>query len=685
MFEDNSQLKRQSFKRILKYAAPYKGRLVIGILAGFVVAGSMFSSFMLIPQILKGVVPERVENKKQIETAKRVVSSIESDANASEAEKIAKVARIITPEKKITVKAKVDEFKRKAAKWGVNLPVEYENHRLRFTRWLRFSIKTEDENGKMHWQFFSLFVLGFILLWGLKNLATYINRYFTRWVGTRVVADLRNEIFRNLLGQSLKFYGTIDVGQLISRCTNDTAAIESAVANTIADATRCPLEVLACASAIIYFSAKTGDYSLPLILFLGLPAAILPLILLGRRIRRIYRNAFRNIAIVVSRMHEIFTGILIVKAYHAEEKEYAVFKRVNRKYFRTVVSALKTELLMAPSMEVVAVGATLVFLVYSYARGVTLTDLALLLVPAFMAYQPIKKIAKIKTYLERSMAAADRYFNLIDTDTSIKESPNPIKISEFKEEVSFNDIYFTYEDKPLFQGLSLKIKKGEIVAVVGETGSGKTTIANLIARFYDVDSGSVTIDGIDVRDLEIASLRSLIGVVTQDPILFNDTIANNIAYSKPDASMDDIVAAAKQANAHDFIVDGRHPKGYDTVVGEKGSKLSGGEKQRISIARAMLKNPPIMILDEATSALDTVTERLVQDALNHLMENRTVFAIAHRLSTIRHADKIIVLDAGKIIESGTHDELMKLNGKYKKLHDIQFGSGGNGNESGGDV
>ena len=673
MFEDDKIVKKQSFKRILKYTAPYKGRLAIGIIAGFVVAGSLFSSFMLIPQIFKGIVPQEAKNDKMRETATRIISVVEANSTASGDEKITQVAEIISPRKSVTVKTKVEEFKNKAAEWGVHLPIKYENGRLYFTKGIHFSIRTEDENGKMHWQFFSIFVVGFIFLWALKNIATYINRYFMRWVGTRVVADLRNEIFRSLLGQSLKFYGTIDVGQLISRCTNDTAAIETSVANTIADATRCPLEVLACASAVIYFSVQTGDYTLPLILFLGLPAAILPLIILGKRIRKIYKSAFKNIALVVSRMHEIFTGILIVKAYHAEEKEYQVFKRVNRKYFRTVVSALKTELLMTPATEVVAVGATLIFLVYSYAKGVTLTDLAMLLVPAFMAYQPIKKIAKIKTYLERSMAAADRYFDLIDTDATIEESDNPIKISEFNDSITFNKIHFAYEDKPLFQGLDFTIKKGEVVAVVGETGSGKTTIANLIARFYDVNSGSVKIDGIDVKDMELASLRSLIGVVTQDPLLFNETIANNIAYSKDDATMDEIIAAAKQANAHDFIVDGRHPEGYDTVVGEKGSRLSGGEKQRISIARAMLKNPPIMILDEATSALDTVTERLVQDALNHLMESRTVFAIAHRLSTIQHADKIIVLEAGEIIESGTHDELLKLDGKYKSLYDMQFG------------
>ena len=665
--------KKQSFRRILKYAAPYKLRLTIGILAGFVVAGSLFGSLLMLPKIMNGVVPPPEVDRKTTALAEKIVAVVDNSGIEKREEKVDAVREVIKPAKQLDIAKKVEEWKQKAEEWGVALPVEYKDHSLYWNWIVAFSIKTEDAMGKMHWQFFSIFVVGFILMWTLKNLATYVNRYFTRWVGTKVVADLRNEVFKKLLGQSLQFYGKIDVGQLISRCTNDTAAIESAVANTIADATRCPLEILACASAIIYFSTQSGDYSLPIILFLGLPLAILPLIILGRRIRHIYRRAFANIAIVVSRMHEIFTGILVVKAYHAEEKEYNIFRRVNRDYFRTVVKALRTELLMAPSMEVVAVGATLVFLTYSYARGVTLTELAQLLVPAFLAYQPIKKLAKIKTYAERSMAAADRYFDLIDTDTGIKESENPVKISEFCREIKFSDVIFSYEDKRIIDGLNLTIKKGEVVAVVGETGSGKTTIANLIARFYDVDSGEVTIDGINVKEMEITSLRDLIGVVTQDALLFNDTIAHNIAYGRDDASMDEIIDAAKQANAHEFIVDGRHPEKYETMVGEKGSKLSGGEKQRISIARAVLKNPPIMILDEATSALDTVTERLVQDALNHLMEHRTVFAIAHRLSTVKHADKIIVLEQGTIIEHGSHKELIAMNGKYKHLHDIQFG------------
>ena len=666
--------KKQSYMRMLRYALPYKKRLIIGIIAGFTVAGSMFSSFLLIPGIIRGVVPTEKKQEQLKQQAEVLIAVLEDDTHKSKEDKVVAVVEVIKPADTVSMQARVEQIKDKATNFGVNLPVAYDNRTLTWDYLLKINIVAEDEHGKMHWQFFSIFVFAFIFLWGIKNFATYINRYCTRWVGTKVVTDLRNEIFKKLTGQSLKFYGKIDVGQLISRCTNDTAAIESAVANTIADATRCPLEILACASAIIYFSVQSNNFALPVILFLGLPLAVLPLIIIGRRIRKIYRKSFANIAIVVSRMHEIFTGILIVKAYHAEEKEYEIFRKVNKKYFRTVVRALRAELLMSPSMEAVAVAATLVFLVYSYSQGVTVTTLAQLLIPAFMAYQPIKKLAKIRTYAERSMAAADRYFDLIDQDTGIKESSNPIEINAFESEICFKDVDFSYGDTKIVNGLNLTIKKGEVVAVVGETGSGKTTIANLIARFYDIDSGSITIDGKDIRDLKISSLRDLIGIVTQDAILFNDTIARNIAYGcETEPPMEDIIEAAKQANAHEFMVDGRHPDGYESMAGEKGNNFSGGERQRISIARAIMKNPPIMILDEATSALDTVTERLVQDALNHLMENRTVFAIAHRLSTIKHANQIIVLDQGKIIESGTHDELLVHNGKYRRLHDMQFG------------
>jgi len=667
------EFKRQSFLRLLKYASPYKGRLAIGIIAGFAVAGSLFSSFLLIPNILKGVIPQEQKDSEIHEKAEEIVDAMAKTENLKRGETVDAVAKQLK-KSPVTLKSQIEDFREKAREYGINLPIIYENGVIKWNYIISLNITAEDENGKMHWQFFSIFIFCFIFLWLIKNLATYINRYFTRWVGVKVVADLRNEIFGKLLNQSLSFYGKMDVGQLISRCTNDTATIERAVANTIADATRCPLEILACGVAIVYFSLMNGTIALPVILFIGLPIAVLPLMILGRKIRKIYRKAFKQIANVVSRMHETFTGILIIKAFHTEKSELEIFKSVNRKYFKTVIRALRPELLMAPAMETVAVAATLVFLVYSYSQGITITTLAQLMIPAFMAYQPIKKLAKIKANIEKSMAAADRYFNLIDMDTSLPEKENPVVFDSFNDEISFKNATFSYEDKKIIDGLDLTIKKGEVVAVVGETGSGKTTIANLLARFYDVDSGSVSIDGVDLRDMEIASLRNLIGIVTQDAILFNTTIAKNISYgSKKTPELDEIIKAAKQANAHDFIVDGRHPDGYESMAGEKGNNFSGGEKQRISIARAMMKNPPIMILDEATSALDTVTERLVQDALNHLMENRTVFAIAHRLSTIQHANKIIVLEHGRIIEQGTHEQLLNLNGKYKHLYEMQFG------------
>ena len=271
------------------------------------------------------------------------------------------------------------------------------------------------------------------------------------------------------------------------------------------------------------------------------------------------------------------------------------------------------------------------------------------------------------------MAAADRYFELMDTDTSLPEKKDAVEFAEFKDAIRLENAVFSYDNsRNILDGVTLEIPRGHVVAVVGETGSGKTTIANLIARFYDVTGGRVTIDGIDVRNYSIDSLRKMIGVVTQEAILFNDTIANNIAYGCSDVTREEIIEAAKLANAHDFIMGGNHAEHYDSNVGEKGFKLSGGEKQRVAIARAILRNPPILILDEATSALDTVTEKQVQEALNRVMSNRTVFAIAHRLSTIRHANCIVVLKEGRIAEFGTHEELLKLNGLYRKLHDTQF-------------
>ena len=711
MSHHNRKRDFMNYWRLLGYARPYKWRLAIGILAGFIASSSLLGGLLMIPYLMKGVDPDKPENFEAVEkTAAEIVRVMERETdpaerirhvgnilalpekqlaerivrnsegrNLTEAEKIREVSAILlAPDKRGELEKKLvkadEELNRVVPpSWKMRLAYQEGNIVFSVGGAVLLNLPAETPTGSMTWQFFSIFVVGFILLWAIRNLFIFINNYYTKWVGAKVSTDMRDEAFRKMMNQSLRFYGQLDVGQLISRTTNDTSALESAITNSIADATRCPLEILACAAAILIASMKYNNWLLAVILFIGLPLCVLPIMIIARKIRKIYKRSFAQIAAVVTRMHEALSGIVVVKAYHAEQREVERFEHTNAGYFKSINRALKMQLFMAPLMETVAVGSTLVFFVFSYSQGVTLTELAQLLAPCFMAYAPIKELAKISSLLQRSMAAADRYFQLIDIDTSLHEKENPVTIREFRKEIRFTDVVFAYDRKKILDGISFVIPKGHLVAVVGETGSGKTTIANLIARFYDVNGGQVTIDGIDLRDIRTDSLRDLIGIVSQDAVLFNDTIANNIAYGVPDAPREAIIQAAKQANADRFITDGRHKAGYDTIVGEKGFLLSGGEKQRVSIARAILKNPPILILDEATSALDTVTEKLVQDALNKVMANRTVFAIAHRLSTIKNANRIIVLDKGKIVESGTHEELLRLGGRYKKLHDTQFG------------
>ncbi len=673
LHDNEREFKPQSYLRLIRYARPYWLRLSVGILAGLLVGGSLLVSLLLIPQLVGVVEPASAPgavNGRQQAAIRAVVATAER-SDLSEPEKIAAAEQLLNPaddDPQLTkMLGQVEEY---AAKF--HLPVQVENRTITLSWPKEFSFEVATPDGRLAWQLFAIYVVAFILAWTLKNAATYINHYYTRWVGARVVADLREEVFESLITQSMRFYGKTDIGQLISRCTNDTSAIEAAVSNSIADLTSAPIQIFACLTAVLLACRQYESYSLVVILIVGVPLVILPVHILGRKIRKVYRKSFARIADVFSRMHEVFTGIRIVKSYHTEAQEVERFKTVNNQYLRQIIRALRLQLLLSPAMEVVAVISTLVFLVYSYSQGISLTELAALLAPAFMAYQPIKALSKVITSIQKSMAAADRYFALIDTDTRLPEKENAAELVEFKDKIRLTDTRFAYDERKIIDGVSFDIPKGSVVAVVGETGSGKTTLANLIARFYDVTEGAVTIDGIDVRDYRIASLRKLIGVVNQEPILFNDTIASNIAYGCPEATREEIMEAAKLANAHNFIVDGRHPEGYETEVGEKGFRLSGGEKQRVAIARAILRNPPILILDEATSALDTVTEKLVQEALTRVMTNRTVFAIAHRLSTIRHADRIIVLKNGKIAEQGTHQELLERNGIYRRLHDTQF-------------
>jgi subfamily B ATP-binding cassette protein MsbA len=671
--ENEKEFKSVSYWRILRFVRPYWLMLTIGILAGLTVGGSLFGGLMLIPDIAMIVDQDTGQSEKSRKTAEEVIEALDdAPDDMSDEEKTRLVSEIMHPvdtDPKLT--RALDRLR--TCQEVLHLPVEV-GKRSVMVQWpVKFEFPIVDDFGRMTWQFFMLYAILFILAWILKNIATFINHYNMRWVSVRVIADMRNLLYERLLSQSMKFFGHQDVGHLISRCTNDTAMIESSISDVIADITRCPLEIIACLSALIILSVQHHMFTMLIIIVVGMPVCVVPVMVLARKIRRIYKGAFAQVAELVSRMHETFSGILLIKSNHTEKREVRKFVLVNGRYFRTVVNALRWKLFMAPVMESITVTISLGFLVYAYSRGVSISQMFMLLAPAFLMYQPIKEITKIVNNLQRSMAAADRYFDLVDTATALPEKPDAAELREFRDAIVFNHVSFAYEPgRDVIRDISFSIPRGRMVAVVGETGSGKTTVASLLSRLYDVTGGEVLIDGRNVTDYTIASLRRQIGIVTQEPIIFNDTIANNISYSRPGATMEEIQQAAERANAHNFIVSGTHPLGYEEEAGEKGCKLSGGEKQRIALARIILKNPPILVLDEATSALDTVTEKLIQDALNRVMENRTVFAIAHRLSTIRNADLILVMDKGEIVERGTHEELLAMNGRYRKLHDTQF-------------
>jgi subfamily B ATP-binding cassette protein MsbA len=373
-----------------------------------------------------------------------------------------------------------------------------------------------------------------------------------------------------------------------------------------------------------------------------------------------------------AKIHEILTCIKVVKSYNTEDYENKRYSETNKYLLKSTMRGLRVGLMVGPTVETIGIILICAFLVWCFATDVKISDIVPMLAPLLIIYKPVKQLSKLQVQIETSMAALSRIYSVLDLEMELPEKPVPVKKEKFEDKIVFDGVSFKYDmaADDAVKKASFALPRGKMVAVVGGTGSGKSTLSGLLTRFYDPYAGDITMDGIDLRELKIADLRKLVGAVTQEALLFNDTIEENIRYGTPNATHEEIVAAAKLANAHDFIVS--QPEGYDRVVGEKGFALSGGERQRIAIARAILRNPPILILDEATSALDTVTERLVQDALTNLMKNRTVFAIAHRLSTIRNADLILVMDHGEIVERGAHDELYVKNGIYRKLCDMQY-------------
>ena len=511
-----------------------------------------------------------------------------------------------------------------------------------------------------------------VVVYLLKGMGSYASSYLMTDVGQRVVMDLRNELFRHILGQSAGFFAQGATGRLLSRINNDVGQVQQAVSETIGDLTRESLALVGFVALMMYYDAR-----LTLFCLTAAPLVVYPLVRLGQRVRRTTRRSQEALEQLSHLSTEAFTGHRIVKAFGTEAVEADKFKKAGYHLFRTnmkVTAALST---LPPLMELLGgfgIAAALWYGSRQIAAGnMTAGQFVSFFSALFMMYEPAKKLSRVNANLQQSIAAAERIFEMLDTHTEVHELPNAGAIAPFQRCIEFRDVGFGYDEGPgrILRGVTFTVEAGQMVAIVGRSGAGKTTLVNLLPRFYDVSAGAIYIDGVEIRQVTLASLRDQIGIVTQETVLFDDSIASNIAYGAKNASREMVEAAARAANAHDFIA--ALPKAYDTMIGERGQRLSGGQRQRLAIARALLKNAPILVLDEATSALDAESELLVQEALANLMMNRTSFVIAHRLSTIRRADAIIVLERGRVVEIGRHDELLAHpDGTYATLYQLQL-------------
>jgi subfamily B ATP-binding cassette protein MsbA len=504
----------------------------------------------------------------------------------------------------------------------------------------------------------------------LRGITGYLNVYFLQWVGSRAVADLRTKLFAHLLDLSAGFYTENATGKLVSRVMNDTQALQAILTNVTSVIVRDPISLIGVVIFLLLQQPK-----LTLISVIVLPACIIPVAIYSRKIRRSSRDAQTQAADLVQTMTEGFTGHRVIKAYNLEKIVAERFRETTRRSVNLVMRITRaTEM---PSMMIEFFGACGIALMLAYAIRLgderpKAEDFLQLLISIIYIYQPLKNLTRLQNQIIQARAATERVFEMLATQNSVPEPAQPKMLHAAHADIRFENVGFNYGEKVILQNINLDIKAGQLVAFVGKTGSGKTTLANLLLRFYDPARGAIKIGGVDLRDFSTRDLRQQMAVVAQENVLFNDTIRRNIELGRLGATDAEIVAAAKHAYAYEFIT--QKPEGFETVIGEKGVTLSGGQRQRLAIARAVLRNAPILILDEATSALDTESERAVQVALDELMKDRTTFCIAHRLSTILHADLIVVLEQGRIVETGTHDELIRRGGVYQKLYELQFSS-----------
>jgi subfamily B ATP-binding cassette protein MsbA len=514
-----------------------------------------------------------------------------------------------------------------------------------------------------------------VVLYAVKGLFSYFATYLMSWVGQRAVMDLRNRLYQHVIRQSVGFFKRKSTGTLISHITNDVEKIQQAVSEALGDLLMQSFALTGYGALLFYY-----DVWLALVCLVTAPLAIYPLVTLGRKLRRITDTGLERWRDISNILHEAISGSRIVKAFRMEGFETERFERATNRLFRSNMRITRVVSIMPPIMEFVGgvgLAAAIWYGSRSIARGeMTPGEFTSFMAALFMMYTPVKKLSRVNATFQQALSAATRIFSVLDTEPEIREAPDAFDIPPLSKRIEFRDLGFSYQDgkSPALESVNLTIHAGQVVALVGTSGAGKSTLASMVPRFYDPTEGAVLFDGVDIRKATVSSLRGQIGLVTQEVILFNDTVRNNIAYGLKTVEDDEIRKAATAANALEFIE--ALPRGFETVVGEKGSKLSGGERQRLAIARAILKNPRVLVLDEATSSLDAESEALVQQAIENLMVNRTTIVIAHRLSTVRRADQIVVIEDGRVQEVGRHDELIERPASlYRRLYQLQFALG----------
>ena len=524
---------------------------------------------------------------------------------------------------------------------------------------------------KMNPQYLSFIPLLLFIAYLLRGICEFAQQYLMSDVGQRIVRDIREHLYRHMQSLSMSFFGRNTTGTLISRILNDVGMMQSAITDVTSGLVKDFFTVIFLIGVVIY-----QDWKLSIVALVVFPMAVWPIVKFGKKLRRTSTKSQEIAGVLTEHLHETISGAKLVKSFSSEEYESDRFSAKNSDLFRLAMKAVKVRAMTAPLSEMFAgigIAAVIYYGGHSVINGQsTLGTFTSFMAALLMLYRPIKGLSGINNTIQQGIAAAERVFFVIDTLPDIKDRPGAVELKEIREGISFDNVSFQYKEDGLsvLKGVTLDVSKGTMIALVGSSGAGKTTIVDMIPRFYDPQEGAVRIDGKDIRDYTVVSLRSRIGIVGQHTTLFNDTIRNNIAYGKKGATMEQVEEASRSAGAHGFI--SRMRDGYESAIGEQGMKLSGGERQRIAIARALLRDAPILILDEATSALDTASERIVQEALDRLMKGRTTFVIAHRLSTVRNADIIIVIENGQIVEKGKHEELMAWDSLYRNVYLKQF-------------